>query len=387
MSGKIVHYNLDPIDREGAHFNLIWGEKANGKSYQVKHKKGIFKYINDTTNYLCYYNNKENVIEDIIKKGSRFILLRRFKEELSSSWIESYFSDVDIEKITEGEYNMITMYRKELYLTYYDVEQHKSKRGAKIGYAIALSTEQNYAGASLLDVHDIIFEEFMSRTYYLHDEANKLMTFYSTVDRKRGTTRLWMVGNTVTRICPYVKDWGLTDFIFKLKQGEIKSIWIPTDEVDDEGKPIEVKLAVEHCESAGGSNFVIGTHAKSTNKGEWQTDPQPHLPHSYNYYKFAYRVVFLYQQHMWLGEILQDPKTKDILWFIKDYDGEIDNKTFVFSDEVKPSRYWQRDIYNVDINNDRLKRIFLTFRENKIFYATDLTGTEFKQSIDFMIRK
>ena len=28
-----------------------------------------------------------------------------------------------------------------------------------------------------------------------------------------------------------------------------------------------------------------------------------------------------------------------------------------------------------------------TFRENKIFYATDLVGTDFKQCIDFSIRK
>ena len=207
MSKKIIHYNLDPIDREGANFNLIWGEKANGKSYQVKHKKGILKYINNSTNYYSTYLDKDKIIEESCKSGSRFILMRRFREEITPSWIESYFSDVDIEKITNGEYNMVTMYRKELFLTFYDIETHKSKRGEKIGYAVALSTEQNFAGGVFLDVNDIIYEEFMSRTYYLKDESNKLMTFYSTVDRKRGTTRLWMVGNTVTRVCPYIQEW------------------------------------------------------------------------------------------------------------------------------------------------------------------------------------
>ena len=37
---KIVHYNMDEIDKIGANYNLIWGERSNGKSYQVKHKKG-----------------------------------------------------------------------------------------------------------------------------------------------------------------------------------------------------------------------------------------------------------------------------------------------------------------------------------------------------------
>ena len=387
MSKKIIHYNLDPIDREGANFNLIWGEKANGKSYQVKHKKGILKYINDSTNYYSTYLDKDKIIEESCKSGSRFILMRRFREEITPSWIESYFSDVDIEKITNGEYNMVTMYRKELFLTFYDIETHKSKRGEKIGYAVALSTEQNFAGGVFLDVNDIIYEEFMSRTYYLKDEANKLMTFYSTVDRKRGTTRLWMVGNTVTRVCPYIQDWGLSRIMFSMKQGEIKTVWLPTEEIDDEGRKIYVKLAIEHCKSAGGSNFVIGTHAKSTNKGEWQSDPQPKLPKSYKEYKFLYRIMFCYKTFKWVGELLQDKKTKDLVWFIKPYSKEINNKTLVFSDIIKPSRYYQRDIYNPSINNDRIKSILETFKENRIFYATDLCGTEFKQSIDFIIRK
>ena len=37
---KQIHYNIDNISNEHANFNLIYGEKSNGKSYQVKHKKG-----------------------------------------------------------------------------------------------------------------------------------------------------------------------------------------------------------------------------------------------------------------------------------------------------------------------------------------------------------
>lgn len=387
MSKKIVHYNMDSIDEEGGQINFIWGEKANGKSYQVKHKKAILPFIEDSIVYSSDYTDKEKIFKNIIESGQRFILMRRFKEEITSSWIESYFSDVDIEKLTDGEYNMITMFRRELFLTFYDVETHKSKRGAKIGYAVALSTEQNYAGSSYLDVTNIIFEEIMSRTSYLHDESNKLMTFYSTVDRKRGIVKMWLVGNTVTRVCPYIQDWGLSNIMFTLKQGEIKSVWVPTGEIDENGIPIEVKVSMEHCQSTGNSNFVIGTHANATNKGEWQSDPQPKLPKSYKEYKFLYRIMFCYKTFKWVGELLQDKKTKDLVWFIKPYSKEINNKTLVFSDIIKPSRYYQRDIYNPSIKNDRIKSILETFKENRIFYATDLCGTEFKQSIDFIIRK
>ena len=43
MNKKQIHYNLDEIDKIGARFNIIYGERSNGKSYQVKHKKGVEK--------------------------------------------------------------------------------------------------------------------------------------------------------------------------------------------------------------------------------------------------------------------------------------------------------------------------------------------------------
>lgn len=387
MSRKIVHYSIDEIDSKGANVNLIWGERSNGKSYQVKHKKGVIPFLKDTVRFYDRYYDKGNIIKEAQESGKRFILMRRFKEEINAAWIESYFSDVDVESLTDGEYNMITMFRRELYLTYYDVETHKSRRGAKIGYAVSLSTEQNYAGGSYLDVSDIIFEEFMSRTTYLHDEPNKLLNFYSTVDRKRGTTKMWLVGNTITRVCPYIQEWGLNNIIFKQKQGEIKTLWIPTSDLDDDFKPIEVKLAVEHCKSTGASSYVFGTHAGMLNKGEWQSDPQPKLPKSYKEYKMLYRFAFHYKTFTWLCEYLMDKESKDVIWFIYPYSGKLKKNIVVFSDIIKTSPYWQKDIYNPLIKNKTLIDLFKTFRENRIFYATDLCGTEFKQSIDFEIRR
>lgn len=108
---KVIHYNMDNIDKIGARINLIYGERSNGKSYQVKHKKAVEKYL---------------------KTGKRFILLRRLREEISSEKIEQYFQDVDIVKLTNGKYNCITMYRKILYLSVYDNETGKVKRHDKI---------------------------------------------------------------------------------------------------------------------------------------------------------------------------------------------------------------------------------------------------------------
>ena len=113
MANKQIHYN--------AIINLIIGEKSNGKSYQVKHKKAVKHYI-DT--------------------GKRFILLRRWREDISNLWIEQYFSDVDVSNLTENKYNCITCYRKALYFSNYNQETGKTTRRRKnrICYGIIYRT-------------------------------------------------------------------------------------------------------------------------------------------------------------------------------------------------------------------------------------------------------
>ena len=221
-----IHYNLDNIDKENALINLIWGERSNGKSYQVKHKKAIIPFL-------------ESMVKDGMNRD-RFILVRRLREEITTEKVERYFADVDIASLTNNEYNIITYYRKEVYLGRYNIETGKVIRGEKIGYVVALSTEQHYAGASYLDVKNIIFEEFMSRSVYLANEPDKLMNFWNTVDRKRGIVRMWLVGNTISRVCPYLTDWGLHQIISSQKQGTIQVKEIP-DVV--EGNP-PIKIAI-----------------------------------------------------------------------------------------------------------------------------------------------
>ena len=111
-------------------------------------------------------------------------------------------------------------------------------------------------------------------------------------------------------------------------------------------------------------------------------------PKSYKEYNVLYRFGFQYQSFKFLCEYLVDKKTKNSpIWFIRPYYKEFSNKIIVFSDIIKVSRYWQRDIYNISIKNDKLRNLFMTFKENKIFYSSDMCGTDFKQVIDFQIRR
>ena len=369
---KVVYYNLDNIEKENAQINLIFGERSNGKSYQVKHRKAVLPYLES--------------IEKSVTERKRFMLIRRWKEEIKPEKIEQYFLDVDIYKLTEGKYNCLSLYKGKIWLSNYDPESKPQiKRGDYIGYVVALSTEQTYAGASYLDVENMIFEEFMARGAYLPHEPDKLMNLYSTVDRKRGTTKLWLVGNTISRVCPYIEEWGLHKIITEQKQGTIVTKEINTGFIDDEGNEESIKLAIEYCKSTGTSSHVIGKHKAMLNQGAWQSDPQPHLPMSYNEYDVMFRMMFKYGEFKFIAEYLFD-NVSEYCWYVYPYNkNEIADDILVISDEVKLNRHWQRNIYNIDIDNITLKRLLNTFRENNIYYASDLCGTDFKQAIDFDI--
>lgn len=361
MKKTIKHYNMDNLISQNCDFNIMFGERSNGKSYQLKHKRMILNYL---------------------KTGNRFILLRRFKEEITASNIEQYFQDVDVHSITDGKYNTISIWRKQIFLSNYN-ESGKIVRGEKIGYAVALSTEQNYAGGSFLDVSDIIFEEFMTRSVYLVNEPTKLMNFYCTVDRKRKTTKLWMCGNTISRVCPYIYEWNLHAIISKQKQGSIERIDIPSSDDD------VVTLAIEYCESTGSSSHTIGFTKDMMNDGSWQSSPQPKLPKSKKEYNILFRVGFMYQSFKFLGELLQDKEEKNkICWYIFPYEDEFNKKTLVITDKVMMENNYKRNIYDLTNVSDNIKALFNnTFREENIFYATDLCGSDFKQVIDFSIRR
>lgn len=77
------------------------------------------------------------------------------------------------------------------------------------------------------------------------------MALYSTIDRKRGKTKLFLVGNTVSRSNPYLKEWGLDKLFRKMKPGDIEVITIKNEEND-------VKIAIEYCKQSGGKTMAIG---------------------------------------------------------------------------------------------------------------------------------
>ena len=56
-----------------------------------------------------------------------------------------------------------------------------------------------------------------------------------------------MVGNSISKVNPYIRAWDLESIFKKLKQGEIATKIIHNEEND-------VKIAIEYCMSSGRKN-------------------------------------------------------------------------------------------------------------------------------------
>ena len=359
MVNDTVHYNIDNILNKNTLFNLIFGEKSGGKSYQAKTKLLIKNYL---------------------VTGKRFILLRRWRDEIKNLNIEKYFSDIDIQSFTGGKYDSISSYRGEIFFSKYDSEKCKCIRCEKIGYAIALSQEQNFSSVSFLDVNVILFEEFMSRTNYLANECEKLMIFYDTVDRKRGACKLWLLGNTISRACPYITKWSLLNTINNMPKGSI--VEVPIND--------NLTLSIEYCMPTGQTAYALGDSVSMIEGGDWLSNPQPTLSFSYKntYIKKILTIVIEMKTFKFLARLFYNKLNRIFFWLIVPKRNSIKKNTIVVTDTVRyGNRFLYTNIYNININDKILNLINATFIEKNIFYSDDITGTEFKNVINFQIRR
>lgn len=105
MISKNKYYSLTNILKKDAQYNIIFGQRSNGKTYAVK-KYGLEKYI---------------------KTGEQMAYIRRQDIDLKKDKCDSLFSDLEkngvVSDLTHGEYTNIYYYSSRWYLCYYDEKE------------------------------------------------------------------------------------------------------------------------------------------------------------------------------------------------------------------------------------------------------------------------
>lgn len=343
---KKQYYDISNILKTNASYMMLLGQRANGKSYQAK----------------------KVVLEDAYHHDKLFIYLRRWERDIKQDYVTEYFSDMPIKEITNGVYVGVLAYQGYIYFYSLD-DDNKIVKGKTIGRYLALNLNERYKSQVFKGYEYLIYEEFITDKLYLDNEPRTLMQLVSTIFRDRKGT-VFLVGNTLSRVCPYFSEWSLTGTL-KQKPGtiEVYHYHVEDDVID---------VAVEYCANSNKTNTMFfGQASKQIISGEWDTEDLPHLPGDQKDYECVYKVLVKYQSFNFIMNLLIDEDGSKIV-FIYPHTGK-----------TKVDRIIQDEFSTNPMINNRLNprhkpesHMLDCFRFNKVCYSDNLTGTDFGHVIE-----
>lgn len=341
------YYSLKPLKRVNADYNLIFGEKSNGKSYAVK----------------------EEGIRNCIERGEEMIIVRRYDTEIKRSKVDMYLSDMHIDEISNGEYNEIYCYSGQIFIA--KNENGKRQNVKRVGYVLAINLAQSYSGLEFPKVTMIALEEFISLDgKYLPNELFLFNHIISTVARRRNI-KVYLLANSISRISPYWREYSVDDVVKTQEQGTICVIERKTLNGDIQ------RVAVEYCANTIARSLMFaGNRATMINEGKWLVNEQPKLPQPRDEWECLYTFVFEYKRDKFLVEYLM--RGDDCCLYVTPKTTEIKSGTRVVTDRATSN---QLASYGLRPINQRERLIFDMLTNGKTFYSDNQTGTEFAECL------
>lgn len=357
---KQNYYRLTEILKVDAEYYLLLGERSNGKSYAVK----------------------EYCLEKAWNDGIEFVYLRRWRDEIKYRSVEKYFDDMVksktgreyIKELTKGEWTHISVYQGEIFFSRYDGNK-RVRCDKRIGHTMCLTGETHYKSLQFPQVENIIFEEFVTDKGYTPREPETLQSLVSTVlRRERG--HVFCIGNTITQVNPFFNEWQLTN-VPKMEQGTIDVYEQETLEMNDDGTPVVVRIAVEYCANSGSnSKMFFGRSSKMITSGKWDTKEYLHLERHLETYDIRYKMYYINGGFRFCLCLLREDNK---LWVhiypcttkIPDNVRIVDVQRYSLKPLVTQSILHQRTKYDIIISR--------LIAERKITVSDNLTGTNFFQ--------
>lgn len=351
LLNKNKYYSLDRILKENAVYNVVFGERSNGKTYSV------LKYA----------------LNDYFKNGGTFAYVRRWKEDVTGARASSIFSALnsneEVYKLSNGEFDLVYYRASKFYLANYDEDMKiKYSESNLLGYTFALSDSEHNKSISYPDVKTILFDEFLTKHTYLTDEFVLFMNTISTIVRQKTDVKIFMLGNTVNKYCPYFNEMGLTH-IQEMEQGSIDLYQYGNS---------KLKVAVEYVESTKNkkpNNFYFAFNNPKLNmitSGAWELDIYPHLPMKYKPkdISFIYFIIFnnrIYQCEIIFLEDLTFTYIHDKTTPIKDEDNDL-----IYTLEHNPKINYNRSIWK-PINSVQ-EKVLWYFKNGRVYYQDNNVG-------------
>lgn len=347
------YYSTSKIDKKNATYNVIFGERSNGKTFALL-SKSLKQYFND---------------------GSQMAYVRRWKEDITGRRASQLYGGINdngiVEKLSGGEFKGVHYYAGKWYLCNYD-DNGKVIYGDNdiIAYAFSLTDNEHNKSTSFPKIKTVVFDEFLTGKVYLPDEFVSFMNTISTIVRKRTDVKIYMLGNTVNKFCPYFGEMGLNN-VQAMKQGTI-------DVYHYGESPLTV--AVEYCKSNNtGKDSEENKYFAFDNPklemitgGTWEMSLFPHLPYKYKPNQVLLEFFIDFNDNIYHGEVIT-----------------VDETTFIYiHDKTTPIRKPHEQIiysldYHAEINYNRSifrpmsrtqEKILYFFKHDKVFYQNNSIG-------------
>lgn len=375
------YYDIKNLKSTGAQWNISMGGRDTGKSFALK----------------------KELIESAFKsENGRFLYLRRYQDDIDTTSVIGYFSDIInnkdgnnyLSKWTKGMYNNVKAAKRNIWFIKIETVEKTQKDGTVIyeetetdrmlaGYYGAVSKATSYKSLEKPDVLNYVLEEFIPDGQpLLKNEPHLLESIVSSGARSRKDIKVWLIGNNVDRDFYYFRYWNLN----KIKKQKVNTIDIyefENGEYDENGEPVFVKFAVEIVPERNEKGIFFGRGAR-VNGSNWRTKSQPYMHQSdLEKYDEIYTVFFERHELKWKGRLFTDNEKGEIFWYIEPFSKNVDFESRLISDIVDTSPYHTINLQPLNkfeiVGFDKLKN-------GKCFFATALCGTEFKRAMaDFLI--
>lgn len=350
---KKKYYSLANILEKEAYYNIIIGERSNGKTYAAL----------------------EYGLRAAIEKGEQMAIIRRWQEDFrgkrGASMFDALVANNLVSEISGGEWTGIYYFAGRWYLCRYNERGERVQSETPIAYAFAIATMEHDKSTSYPGITTVVFDEFLTRSHYIPDEFIHFMNVLSTIIRDRDNVKIFMLGNTVNKYCPYFSEMGLTH-IKEMKPGTIDlytygesklSVAVEfTDNPDKDGKASDLYFAFDNPRL----NMITG-------KGQiWEIAIYPHLPHKYKPKDILFTFFVQFNGDTLQLEVIQIDDMRFV--FVHRKSGEIKNpdRDLVYTPDYSPRPNYRRKITTPLSTVE--KRIYELFKADKVFYQDNETG-------------
>lgn len=348
------YYSYTKIDKIKATYNLIIGQRSNGKTF----------------------GGCKKIIDAYLETGLPSVYIRRMEEMIRPTNIEGLFNPhlSYIEEKTDHKYNWIVYRQHRFFLARFDEDDKgswiKTAQDLKpFCYTYAISTAETTKGTDPGEVRYILFDEFITRQFYLSNEFIKFQNLLSSIIRDRPNVTIYMLANTVSKHCPYFRDMGL----YRIQQQEQGTIDVYS--LGSSG----TKIAVEYCSASKATQKVSkyfcfdNPQLDMIKKGSWEIAMYRHAPEQLSHYKIIFTFFVVFDGRTIQGDIYMYKNSPLIFWHPKTTPIKDPDKSVIYSEDQSDGN----PLHQMDLRCTKTraqKLIFDLCRDRKTFFSDNETG-------------